>query len=65
MPNTIFRSRSLLRDIDAFLAAEDAAFASMPVCSCCGEHIQQEDIVRIDNEYYCDECLYGMRTQDY
>lgn len=33
----------------------------LPKCERCGEPIQQESAVRIDNDYYCDECLAEMR----
>lgn len=29
----------------------------LPVCSYCGEPIQQEDAVCIDGEWFCDDCL--------
>ena len=32
-----------------------------PVCTYCGEPIQEESAVCIDGEWICDECLEGMR----
>ena len=29
---------------------------SLPVCSCCGEHIQDEYAWLINDEWYCNEC---------
>ena len=34
---------------------------SLPKCCECREPIQQEDAVRIDGHWYCDECLDLMR----
>lgn len=28
-----------------------------PVCACCGEHIQDETAVFIDNEWICNDCI--------
>lgn len=33
----------------------------LPECACCGEHIQQEDAVCINGDWYCDSCLDEMR----
>lgn len=33
-----------------------------PKCICCGEHIQEDSAVQIQGDYYCDECLDGMRV---
>jgi formylmethanofuran dehydrogenase subunit E len=33
----------------------------LPCCEKCGEHIQQEDAVRLGDEWYCDECLKEAR----
>ncbi len=35
--------------------------ARFPKCTRCGEHIQQEDAVCIDGNYYCDNCLKELR----
>lgn len=32
----------------------------LPVCDCCGEHIQEESFHRIFGEVICDRCLDGM-----
>lgn len=58
-----YRSMSLAHDIEQYLAAEDRALARYPICCRCGEHIQQETVVRIGNDYYCDECLDALREQ--
>lgn len=33
-----------------------------PVCTCCGEHIQEDSVVVIMGSYYCDRCLDDMRV---
>jgi len=57
----IYRSSCLAHDIERFLAEEDHALAQYPVCCRCGNHVQQDSIVRIDGNYYCDECLNALR----
>ena len=37
----------------------------MPLCCMCGEHIQQEDAVRISGEWICDECIEKARENIY
>ena len=44
-------------------AEQEKALMRLPVCCKCDEHIQQEDAVRIDGNWYCDECLEGMREE--
>lgn len=33
----------------------------LPVCCYCEEHIQQESALRINGNWYCDNCLDDMR----
>lgn len=40
---------------------QEAWLRRLPVCCVCDEHIQQEDAVRINGEFYCDDCLDNMR----
>ena len=35
--------------------------SSLPECACCGEHIQQESAVKLDDEWFCDDCLNSAR----
>lgn len=35
----------------------------LPRCCLCGDPIQQEDAVRIDDKYYCDNCLKSSREE--
>ena len=48
-------------DFDRYDAEGEEALESLPICVCCGEHIQQEYAVRIVDDYYCDDCLDDMR----
>ena len=52
-----FYSGSLTMDIDRFLAAEDEAETSAPLCACCGEPIVCGDIIQLDGDTYCEECF--------
>ena len=35
---------------------------SRPICSCCGEHIQDEEAYDIDGQLYCPECISDRRV---
>ncbi len=41
---------------------QEAWLVKRPVCTCCGEHIQDESAVQIAGSYYCDRCLDDMRV---
>lgn len=41
---------------------QEAWLQRRPVCVCCGEHIQEESAVQIQGDFYCDNCLDGMRV---
>lgn len=34
---------------------------NFPLCECCGEPIQQDTAVRINGDWYCDDCLDNLR----
>ena len=40
---------------------QEEALNRLPRCSLCGEPIQQEDAVNIDNDWFCDDCLKDSR----
>ena len=42
---------------------QEERLKSLPVCSECGEHIQQEYAVKINGDWYCDNCLDDMREE--
>lgn len=33
----------------------------LPVCSICGEHIQQDTALKLDGEWICDSCIDSNR----
>ena len=35
----------------------ERAIACLPVCSCCGEPIEDDDLYDFDGELVCEECL--------
>ena len=43
-------------------AAQEAWLRRRPVCVCCGEYIQDESAAQIQGDFYCDNCLDGMRV---
>jgi len=49
---------------DAFArydAEQEAAIELLPVCSECGEHIQDEFCFEINDEIICEECMNNYR----
>lgn len=38
-------------------AEQEKKLAKLPVCSCCGEPIQDDFCYEIDNELICEDCL--------
>lgn len=63
----IFRSESLSRDIDRFLAAEEKAREKLPRCSECNKPIQDDYCYEINGELICEECIQTFRkhTEDF
>lgn len=43
-------------------AEREAQLDKLPRCSQCHEPIQQDDAVRINDEYICDSCLDDLRV---
>ena len=35
----------------------------LPECECCGCRIHQDDAVRLNGCWYCDDCISGMREE--
>lgn len=44
-------------DAERHEAEQERWLQTLPVCDCCGEHIQQDDALYLDDKWYCDECL--------
>ena len=57
----MFYTDNPVADFNRYNAEQQRRLESLPECANCGEHIQQEDAVCIDGDYYCDECLFGLR----
>jgi len=56
------RTDDPLRDFDRWDADHAAWLEKRPVCEKCGEHIQQDMAVFLDDNWYCDDCLRNART---
>lgn len=50
-------------DYERYSAQQERWIQKLPVCGRCNKHIQQEDAVRIDDEYICDSCIDDMRVE--
>lgn len=49
---------------DQFVAHDtyrERSLRRLPVCCNCDEHIQQEKALKIDGNWYCDECIEDMK----
>lgn len=46
-----------INDFMEFDAEQERKLATMPVCSICGEPIQDDFLFDIDGEIFCEECL--------
>lgn len=44
-------------DYDRYDAEHAIQLERLPRCICCGEHIQQETVVCINDELLCDTCI--------
>ena len=51
-----------IADADRYFAEQEKQLDKLPRCSQCDEHIQQEDAVRINDEFICDRCLEDLRV---
>lgn len=57
-----------MSDFDVYMADQrdrDEAkwLESRPVCSVCGEHIQEDECYKVDGELICKDCMDDMRVQ--
>lgn len=56
------------KDFDRWDAEQTAALEKMPVCSYCGEHIQDDYLYEINDEVICESCLeqnFRKNVEDY
>ena len=59
-------------DFDRWDYERERALTRFPICSCCGERIQDDDLYDFDGELICEECLpvyladnHKKKTSDY
>lgn len=43
--------------LDDYEAEREKELEKLPECCYCGEHIQQDSAICINDEWYCDDCL--------
>jgi formylmethanofuran dehydrogenase subunit E len=43
--------------LDDYEAEQEKELSKLPECCYCGEHIQQDSAICINDEWYCDDCL--------
>lgn len=63
----MFRTNDPVADAEAYINELEDALALMPVCSECGEHIQNEHCFVINDEIICESCMnknYRKYTMD-
>ncbi|WP_407399636.1 hypothetical protein [Treponema sp.] len=51
--------------MERILKQKEAALARLPVCSECGEHIQDEYAYYINAEWICADCMESFRREIY
>lgn len=51
-----------IRDYDNYYEDLERKLEELPICSECGEHIQDDMCYEINGEYICDECMDMHRT---
>jgi hypothetical protein len=53
-------------DFDRFDAKRERDLAKLPVCECCGEPIQTEDLFDFENgDLVCEECVINFINDNY
>lgn len=52
-------------DFDAYENERHRAFIQLPVCECCGERIQTEQLYDFDGELICEDCLIDYVNENY
>lgn len=57
-----------IADFERWDAEQQERIEKLPVCSICGEHIQDEYCYEINDEIFCADCLddeFRRETEDY
>lgn len=44
-------------DAERYAAEQEKRLRMLPLCSECGEHIQDEHLYEINDEYICERCM--------
>jgi hypothetical protein len=57
----MFYSDDPIADFERHDAEQERRLRRLPVCCSCKGHIQQESAVRINGDWYCDECIEDMK----
>lgn len=52
----LFYSNDPIRDAENWIAAQERKLELLPKCCCCGEPIQTEEAICVNDEWYCEEC---------
>lgn len=63
-----YYSSDPVRDAERYAADQDRRIAQLPVCSYCGEPVQDMHYYQINDEVICPQCLednYRKNTEDY
>ena len=53
----MYRTDDPVRDFESYQRDLDECIERYPICECCGEHIQDEQLYYIDGRYFCEECI--------
>ena len=63
----MLRTNDPYRDFEMYEAEKERWLRSQPVCSHCGEHIQDENCYVVNDEIICEDCMekhFKKRTED-
>lgn len=52
-----YRTDNPLSDYNRYMSKQEKALSRLPVCSECGEHIQDDYCYVINDEYICEDCM--------
>lgn len=64
----VFRTDDPVEDFERYDAEQQRRLSELPVCSECGEPVQDDYYYEINDEIICQECLdrdFRKRTEDY
>lgn len=61
----MFRTDDPIADFNRHDAERERRLIRFPVCACCDERIQDDDLYDFDGELVCPECLPDWLTDNY